>query len=63
MSQAAEYRQLATQQRHAAAASNLPRVRSLYEQAAERWDYLAEEIERCERGLLNMIGGREASFH
>ena len=62
MTDAIEYRMRATEQRKAAETTSLPMVREKFRLAAERWDFLAEEIERCERGMLNWPGG-QASFH
>lgn len=63
MSDAFEYRQRAAQQRNAADSCNLPMVRDKFERAAERWEFLAEEIERCERGLLNLTQVERAAYH
>ncbi len=46
MSNAAEYRDFAEQQREAAQTSALPLVRIRHLEAAQRWDRLAEETER-----------------
>jgi len=43
-----EYRQLAEEQRRAAASADLPMARLMHKKAADRWDTLAEEFERCE---------------
>jgi len=63
MSDAPEYRERAVEQRKAAQACNLPMVREKLIRAAERWDFLAEEIERCERGLLNLTRAQRAAYH
>jgi hypothetical protein len=46
-----EYRANAEQQRDAAAATNLPMVKLRLLEAAERWDQLADEVERYELPL------------
>lgn len=56
MSNALEYRQRAVEQRLAADSSMLRMVRLKHLNAARRWNFLAEEIERCERGMLNQAG-------
>ena len=45
-----EYRQLAEEQRRAAASAGLGMVGLMHKKAAERWDALAEAFERCESG-------------
>lgn len=45
-----EYRQLAEEQRRAAACADLAMARLMHKKAADRWDMLAEEFERCESG-------------
>ena len=46
MASPCEYRANAAQQREAAAATSLPQVKSRLLDAAERWDQLADEVER-----------------
>jgi hypothetical protein len=46
MTKAAEYRGIAAKLRRDALAASLPQQRQLNISAAERWDTLAEEIER-----------------
>ena len=48
MACAMEYREFAEQQLAAAAAADLPLVRQRHLAAAERWERLAEELERFE---------------
>ncbi len=62
MSNALEYRQRAIEQRRAADSTMLHMVRLKHLSAAERWDYLAEEVERCERGMLNFADQRQEIF-
>lgn len=59
MSNAPEYRQRAIEQRRAADSTILHMVRLKHLHAAERWDFLAEEIERCERGMLNLANQQQ----
>ena len=48
MACSSEYRANAEQQREAAEATALPMVRGRLLEAAERWDQLADEVERYE---------------
>jgi hypothetical protein len=51
MAVSSEYRANAEQQRAAAAATNLPMVKLRLLDAADRWDQLADELERYELPL------------
>jgi len=62
MSNALEYRQRAIEQRRAADSTMLQMVRLKHLSAAERWDYLAEQIEWCERGMLNLTNQGQQIF-
>lgn len=48
MACSSEYRENAAQQREAAASTDLPMVKLRLLEAAERWDQLADEVERYE---------------
>ena len=63
MGAATDYRQFATEQRNAAETAPLPMVRLKHLSAAERWECLAEQIERCERGMLNLSDGAQELFY
>ena len=51
MACSSEYRDNAAQQREAATSTNLPMVKHRLLEAAERWDQLADEVERYELPL------------
>lgn len=40
----------------------LPNVQNRHWRSAARWDFLAEEVERCERGQLARPGGANPDF-
>ncbi len=63
MGAASDYRQFAIAQRKAASSAPLPMVRDKHISAAERWETLAAELERCEAGTLNFRDQRQEFFH
>ncbi|MCB2059101.1 MAG: hypothetical protein R3E09_04000 [Novosphingobium sp.] len=61
MAGSCEYRQRAEEQRQAAASSELRMVQLMHKKAADRWDALAEEFERCE-SFRPEASGRQHGF-
>jgi hypothetical protein len=63
MTTADSYRQIASQQRHLAAAHSLPQVRGQLIAAAERWEWLASECEAMHSGLQAMFETTRRTAH